>query len=224
LKQDRRQLLALSLGMTSISGLSVLLKPQKREANVVAFETMIPANFGDWEIDPSIIPIKPTPDAQANLDQIYDQLVTRTYKNSQSKQIMLTVAYGSQQTDKLKAHRQEVCYAAQGFRISELAKSSMDISNRVVPITRFMATQGYRKEPVSYWFTVGNAVVDSQFERLLSQVRYGFLGEIPDGLLVRISSLHNEPKLAYQDHDLFAAALISNLPSKDQQRFVGSIA
>ena len=221
---ERRQLF-LACGAVSATALAAsVMKPKPRAAQTIEFEQVVPSGFSGWQIDPTIIPIKPTPDAQAALDQIYDQIVNRTYKRASGERVMLSIAYGNQQTDKLKAHRQEVCYAAQGFRISNLSKQTIQVKKQGVPVTRFMATLGQRQEPVSYWFTMGDSVVDSRSQRLLLQVRHGFLGEIPDGLLVRISSIGADLKDAYQLHEEFANALIAGIAPKDQQRFIGVIA
>lgn len=224
MQSNRRQLLLSGSFLLATSASATLLKPAPRISQEIDVESAIPKSFAGWEIDPSIIPLKPTPDAQAKLDQIYDQILGRTYRRVSGERIMLTIAYGSQQTDKLKAHRQEVCYAAQGFRISELSKHSISVANVQVPVTRFMATLGQRQEPVSYWFTMGNNVVDSRFDRLITQVKHGFLGEIPDGLLVRISSISRELPSAYRAHEEFANALVGNVATNNRQRLIGSVA
>jgi EpsI family protein len=223
--QNSRRQLFLSAGfLFATSAGATLLKPTPRVSNEIDVESAIPKSFAGWEVDPSIVPLKPTPDAQAKLDQIYDQILGRTYRRQTGERIMLTIAYGSQQTDKLKAHRQEVCYAAQGFRISGLSKDKVDVANAQVPVTRFMATLGQRQEPVSYWFTMGNHVVGSRFDRLITQIKHGFLGEIPDGLLVRISSISRDLPAAYRAHDEFANALVDNVAVQHQQRLIGSVA
>jgi hypothetical protein len=48
----------------------------------VNLETMLPARFGGWRIDPSVEMVAPSPDVQANLDRIYNQTVSRAYVNA----------------------------------------------------------------------------------------------------------------------------------------------
>jgi len=83
-------------------------------------EALIPEKFGHWQVDASVVPIAPTPDVQQNLDKLYGQIVSRAYVNEQGERMMLVVAWGGDQSDSLKAHRQEVCYTAQGFTIRDL--------------------------------------------------------------------------------------------------------
>ena len=185
--------------------------------------TLIPAKFGDWVIDPTIIPIKPTPDVQANLDTIYDQIVARTYVNSKGERMMLSIAYGGSQSDDLKAHRQEVCYASQGFKITELLHDSVAFGDSAIPITRMVAVLGSRSEPVTYWFTIGDRVVLSRFERLIVQLKYGLSGEIPDGMLVRVSNISTDARGAYSAHVNFVHELIASMRKEDVPRLLGAI-
>src|SRR5205814_1223827 len=105
------------------------------------------------------------------------------------ERVMLTIAHGGDQSDALKAHRQEICYAAQGFEIHGLEHGNAAIAGRVIPVTRFVGIERDRVEPVTYWFTMGDRVVLGRAQRLRVQLASGLAGRIPDGMLVRVSSL-----------------------------------
>jgi EpsI family protein len=89
-------------------------------------------------------------------------------------------------------------------------------------VTRLLAVRGTRSEPVTYWFTMGDRVVLGRLERLMVQLRYGLSGRIPDGMLVRISSMSTQPTLAFKGHDQFVEALLGRMQQRDVQRFLGS--
>jgi len=218
------QHLIVGLAMLAAAGLSVAMKPTIKTADKgpkVNLEAMIPVEFGNWKIDPTVNQIKPTPDVQKSLDAIYDQILSRTYVNSLGDRMMLTITYGGAQTDQLKAHRQEVCYSAQGFQIKSLISQAVKIGQSTIPITRMLAVQGSRSEPVTYWFTMGDRVVLSSFERMVVQLKYGLTGEIPDGMLVRVSNLSTDPSRAYEAHIAFVRDLISHMREQDARRLVG---
>jgi EpsI family protein len=218
------QHLIVGLAMLAAAGLSIAMKPTIKTADKgpkVNLETMIPVEFGSWKVDPTVAQIKPTPDVQQNLDAIYDQILSRTYVNSLGDRMMLTITYGGAQTDQLKAHRQEVCYSAQGFQIKHLMSQAVKIGQSTIPITRMLAVQGSRSEPVTYWFTMGDRVVLSSFERTVVQLKYGLTGEIPDGMLVRVSNLSTDPSRAYEAHIAFVRDLISHMREQDARRLVG---
>lgn len=215
--------LVVGVAMLAAAGLSIALEPSPVPAERRPhLESMIPASFGDWQIDPSLAPIPPSPDVKEKLDQIYDQLVSRTYVNGAGQRIMLVVAYGGQQADTLKAHRQEVCYAAQGFQINALTSAVLDLGHSRIPVTRMVAVAGARSEPVTYWFTMGSRVVQGRAERLIVQLRYGLSGEIPDGLLVRVSSLSKGAEGEYRNHVAFLAALFAAMRPSDAARLAGT--
>lgn len=217
--------LAIGLSMFLAAGLAIAMKPHpkpKVEIQRLSLEQMIPQKFDNWSMDTTIKAIAPSPDVQTNLNKIYNQILSRTYIDSSDHRVMLTVTYGSEQTDQLKAHRQEVCYAAQGFEIRNIFKESLNLDGRAVAVTRMYAVSGDRHEPVTYWFTMGDKVVFSRFDRLMVQLKYGLTGQIPDGFLIRVSTLDQDPKHAYGVHLRFINDMIKSMSKKDEQLLIGS--
>ena len=206
--------------MLAIALAAPMLKPVPDRV-ALDLERMIPAAFGDWKLDPEDEHVAPTPDVQASLDRLYDQVLSRTYVNSQGERMMLTVAYGGDQSDALKAHRQEACYRAQGFEIFGLEHGRYATNGRDIPVTRMHAVRGDRSEPVTYWFTMGDRVVLGRLERLGVQLRHGFAGRIPDGMLVRVSSISPDPKAAYAAQESFMSGLVGAVPATQASRLVG---
>ncbi|MGH6612325.1 MAG: exosortase-associated protein EpsI, B-type [Burkholderiaceae bacterium] len=200
----------------------VLLLPKPRlETPEFDLAQIVPARFGDWRVDPSIVPIAPTPDVQANLERIYDQLLSRTYVNAQGQRVMLSIAYGGDQREALQGHLQEVCYRAQGFKVRGLQQDRIHLLGSDVPVTRLHALQGLRSEPVTYWQTMGSAVVSDRGERLLQQIVYGLRHRrVPDGMMVRVSSLDAEPQKGYALQYAFTAALLSAMDRADADRLL----
>ena len=202
---------------------AVVLKPKPLAADAaIDLEAIIPASFGEWTAQPAVAAIVPAPDVEANLARLYSQIVSRTYASARGERVMLMVAYGGDQSDALKAHRQEVCYAAQGFEIRGLAHSELPTLGKSIPITRMHAVRGRRSEPVTYWFTMGDQVVLGRLERLLVQLRYGLGGTVPDGLLVRVSTFDSDPARAYGHHGEFLGALLQGMKRSDLPRLIGS--
>lgn len=187
----------------------------------VDFESSIPKSFGDWRIDEKVIPINPSPSQKATIEQIYDQTVSRTYVNSKGQRVMLSVAYGASQTREMRAHRQEVCYAAQGFQINNLKHDVVAISGAQIPVTRMVAVHQYRTEPVTYWFTMGDGIVRSYIDRQLAQLKYAFSGLIPDGYLFRVSSIESDPEIAYTRQIEFANQLLQASTPELRQKLLG---
>jgi len=215
-------LVAALMIMTSLA--APVLKPVRAEGPSLQLESLVPRTFGDWSIDPSIVPVAPSADVQAKLDRIYSQTVSRTYVNAAGEHMMLTIAYGGDQSDALKAHRQEVCYTAQGFTIHDLHSDELAVRGGSIPVTRMLAVRGERSEPVTYWFTMGDRVVRGRVERLMVQLREGFAGGIPDGMLVRVSSISGDSRAAYAAQQAFVAELLGAMPSQQRARLAGAAA
>lgn len=219
--------LLVGLTMLAGAGLALALVHDKNMSDVsgrVDLEVAIPKSFDDWDALPSIAPVAVRTEAQEMLEKTYDQIVSRTYVNKHDGSVMMiSVAYGSQQTQELKAHRQEVCYGAQGFDISDLHIAREKVAGREITVTRMFAVNKSRKEPVTYWFTVGDSVVQSRLERFLVQMKYAFTGYVPDGLLVRVSNLSTDKEHSYKAHIEFINELLSEVPQDQLHRFVGAL-
>lgn len=211
------------VAMAGTAAATPALKPRPDSRPAPDLEQVIPSQFGDWRIDADVVAIAPSPDVQANLDRLYRQVVSRTYVNSSGERMMLTVAHGGDQSDALKAHRQEACYAAQGFEIRALEHGQLSTAGRTLPVTRMLAVKAERSEPVTYWFTMGDRVVLGRGERLRVQIENGLAGRIPDGMLVRVSSLSNDARGAFASQQAFIAAIVAALPAGEAARFVGRV-
>lgn len=216
-----RPFVVLFLAMSLTAAAAPFLRPVPVSTSI-DLESMIPTAFGGWRIDAEDVPVAPSPDVAANLSRLYRQIVSRTYVNSAGERVMLMVAYGGDQSDALKAHRQEACYAAQGFAIHDLSHGRVSVAGREVPVTRMHAVRGERSEPVTYWFTMGDRVVLGRAERLEVQLRNGLAGRIPDGMLVRVSNLTGDARGAYATHQSFVAAMVAALAPADATRFIGA--
>lgn len=219
--------LVIGIFMFAAAGMALALKPTHKVADgrpKVDLEVLIPQAFGDWKIDETIVPLIADPELQAKLDKIYNQTLTRTYINSKGERIMLSIAYGGDQSDSMAVHKPEVCYPAQGFQILKrpvVSNFSID-SGASIPVKRLVATQGARIEPITYWTTVGDKVAVNGWKWKLQQMTYGLTGKIPDGLLFRISSIQADEANAYQLQDEFTRELLHAMSPGGRQRIIGN--
>lgn len=186
-------------------------------------EKIFPAEFADWRVDVRAAMILPSPQTQAILDSIYNQTLTRTYINAAGDRIMLSVAYGGDQSDATRAHLPEVCYPAQGFQITANTKSQLVLAERTVSTRLLMSTLGQRNEPITYWLVVGDRVTVSRTDQKLAQFRLGLKGLIPDGMLVRVSSIDGDMVHGHQVQAKFLAQLADVLPEAARDRVFGTL-
>jgi EpsI family protein len=184
-------------------------------------ESLFPKQFGRWRLDTRMAVILPAPDVQARLDAIYNQVLSRTYVNADGQRVMLSVAYGGDQSDGTSAHRPEVCYPAQGFEITANTKAVQNTAGGTLPVRQLMSRLGGRNEPITYWVVVGSEVATSGIEQKLAQMRYGLRGVISDGMLVRVSSIDADMARGHALQSAFITELAGAMPSQARGRVFG---
>lgn len=224
---NRRILASVVLGaaMVSASALTGALTPTVKLAEQQGqfkLETMIPASFGQWQVDTSIVPLQADPEQQELLEKIYDQTLSRTYVDRDGQRVMLSIAYGGDQSRALQIHLPEVCYVAQGFDMLDSRDDTLDTGHGVVPVKRLVAKQNARNEPITYWITVGDKAIKSGIEQKIQRFAYGLSGKIPDGMLVRVSTIGPDAASAYQVQDRFIKDMLSVVEGRDRVRLMGA--
>lgn len=186
-------------------------------------ETMIPTQFGDWREAPLGHVQVVNPQQQELLDRLYGQVLTRAYLNSGGYRIMLSLVYGSDQRERgsLQAHKPELCYPAQGFRIESNEAGVVATRFGAIPVRRLFASTAARHEPLTYWFSVGGTPVAGRLQKRLADLRYGLTGRIPDGMLFRVSSIDRDPSRAYRQQDQFIDQLLQAIAPAERKRLSG---
>ncbi len=221
-----RRVLMLTALMGAAAVAGELMRPTQRLAEQkprIALEQQVPEAFGEWRLDRSIRPVVPDPSLQAMLDVLYSQTLARTYINARGQRVMLSIAYGSDQSNEATAvHRPEFCYSAQGFRVRGAGTSSLAIGGTHVPVARLVAQLGQRVEPITYWVTLDEAATLPGVGRKLQQIRYGLQGQIPDGMLVRVSSISPVLEESFAMQQRFLEQLHAAVPVAVRTRYFGA--
>jgi EpsI family protein len=176
---------------------------------------------GDWTVAPDIRSLVVNPETKELLQKIYSQILTRVYVNSDGRKLMLSIAYGNDQRGGLQAHKPEVCYPAQGFSLNTVSDSAIKTPYGPLSSRRLETVKGSRYEPVTYWFTMGDNRVLSTFDRRWVEIKSTLTGQIPDGLLFRVSSIDRNTAAAFKDHDQFVNQLLSSVRAQDRIRLTG---
>jgi EpsI family protein len=215
----------MGLLMASSAALTVALTPTVRIADQkgpFSLAQIVPSAFGDWHLDTTMAPLQVDPRIQAKLDKLYNQTLSRTYVNPRGQRLMLSIAYGGDQSDYMAVHKPEACYAAQGFDVTKAAAGTIATPYGAVPVKRLLAVRGSRTEPITYWVTVGDrAIRPDGLTPKLQQLRYGLTGKVPDGMLVRVSSIAADEEEQYLLQSQFIEALLAAIAAPDRTRFVG---
>lgn len=214
--------LVLLTAMAGSAYSAVLLTPKVTvQTTHVGLEQMIPKQFGDWRTLDAQGQGVVSADLQAELDKYYSELLSRTYVNSRGDRIMLSLAYGADQSKSLQVHKPEICYAAQGFKILSHQSGVVSAAGTAIPATRLDTQMGTRREPITYWIRFGDEVVSNWYEQNRARILTGLRGHIPDGILVRVSNIDGDVSRSYGVHDQFLKDLLSSVGPEGRHMLVG---
>jgi EpsI family protein len=205
--------------------LAIVVKPTDKVADhqeKFNLETMIPKQFGDWVVDNGLESLLVSPDKRLLVNKIYNQTLSRTYVRKDGQRVMLSIAYGSDQSDSMQVHKPETCYTAQGFQVVKQIDIALNVNGNSVKAKQLVAVKGDRIEPITYWIRVGNETVLGNLSQKIAQLKYTLTGYIPDGLLFRVSSIQSDELQAYDIHKMFIDDLFRVLDKDDQIKLNGT--
>lgn len=216
----------LALVMAAAAACAVALTPRQYLADLQPREPLaqlVPRAFGDWRVDDGVRPLQPSSDLQQIIARTYTETLARTYRHRDGRRVMLSVAYGRNQHKGMNTHRPEVCYPAQGFHlVAPGVPGPLHLGDRRIDAVRLVAAMGPRVEPITYWLMVGDEITRFGAAQRWVVVRRGLLhGEIPDGVLVRVSSIDADAAAAFALHEAFIRDLLDGLGPARRPRLLG---
>jgi len=195
-------------------------KDNKKALPSIDLEQIVPTQFGQWRMVEA--PVQAVnPQTQAILDRLYSQILARTYVHQNGYAIMLSLAYGADQRGSLEAHKPEVCYPAQGFTVDSTEVSALDTGFGQISAKRLATHLGSRHEPLIYWFTLGSHNVQSRLSKRIVELKMAITGQIPDGLLFRVSSIDKDTPHAWERQAEFVRDLMAHVTPDARTRLTG---
>lgn len=219
-----RRACLLTTGMVGVAALAAVAKHRTdtggRRSTPPNLEANIPATWQGWQLLPAA-PQVVNPQTKQLLDKLYSEVVTRTYINAEKYAVMLSVAYGHDQRGGLEAHRPEVCYPAQGFLLHEQLDATLATPFGEVQARRLRTSLGARIEPITYWFAMADLLNASAWDRRVAQARALLTGSIPDGILMRVSSIDPDPLRAWRVQGQFINTMLNATPPTTRDRLLG---
>lgn len=219
---SRRSLL-IAAAMTSVAAATAATRmalSDGRKASPPQLARIVPSGFDGWRELPAA-PSVVSAQTQDMLQSIYNEILTRVYVANDRYQVMLSIAYGGDQRGMLRAHKPEVCYPAQGFKLLDSADTTLDTAFGVIPTRTLRTVLGARNEPVMYWFAYAGRTSASAWERRLQSLRLTLTGQVPDGLLFRVSSIDADAARAWQRQGEFVRALLEACTPTARARLAG---
>lgn len=149
-------------------------------------EALVPKRFDGWQFLSASGLVLPPKDQLS--DKIYSQLLTRTYIRGDDH-VMLLIAYSAQQDGTVQVHRPEVCYPASGFTLTRNVLHEVGLGPKLeIPTRYIVADRLSYVEQMLYWTRIGPYFPGRWLEQREAVAKSNLKGDIPDGVLVRIST------------------------------------
>lgn len=223
-RQRRKALAFVAAAMASGAG-AMALVPRAGVAEMTAalpLETLFPAAFRTWKIDPDVLPLEVGAELRKVIAESYDQTLSRTYVNAHDYRVMLSVAYGGRRNQGMDIHRPEVCYPAQGLALRRDTREEVVAFDRDrLSLKRLVAGTGARNEPISYWLVIGHDVASFGYGHRIALLKYGLTGHVPDGMLIRVSSIDDDEPGAFAAQDVFLRDMLDAMAPDFRRRILG---
>ena len=187
-------------------------------------EDVVPHQFGDWvEVTEGLGSTVVNPEQQYAINNLYTQTVSRVYEQrTTGRRVMLSVAYGDNQSFSKQLHRPEACYSSQGFNIEKVYEEKLQVNNQSIAVNRMLATIGSRVEQVTYWIRIGDGLISGPPTALnIARLKMSLKGYITDGLLFRVSEVNENQQDAHLLEDQFIHEFLGALSPAQQNILVG---
>lgn len=172
-----------------------------------SLKQLMPERIGPWVHQPLADVL--IPQGEAVEDRTYDDLFTAYYTTAAGAGVMLLIAYGSAQVGDTELHRPEVCYPAAGFSLARWPDVTLRFAREPVRAAVMTATAPERIEQMLYWSRIGRDFPTTSLEQRWSVLRQTLRGVVPDGVLVRMSTIDGDRESGLAVLERFAADMIS---------------
>lgn len=220
----RRRALVLAVSMGAAAAVAGFGKPVPRDDAAAAsldLDNLLPREFGDWRVDAAAEAFVRPAAQQGKVYKVYDQVLERTFINSAGQRIMVSAAFGREQSAGMQMHRPEVCYPGGGFQVEGVEPVQLTLAGQTVAATRLHAFLPGRSEPITYWTVLGDVVVTDSTAFRLRQLSFGVRRRLLDGLLMRVSSIDSQPARAYALQSRFADELVRAMRPAERVKVIG---
>ncbi|MFN3915212.1 MAG: exosortase-associated protein EpsI, B-type [Aquabacterium sp.] len=230
LSKGKTPLIQIALCIALLGGAhvsAVVAKPDQYWADVIkgpTYESIIPEQFGDWVHVPDQNRGVVNPVQEEELMKLYTETVAKLYVHKPTgRALMLSIAYGRDQSTDVQIHTPEECYPSQGFKVKSRALHDVQTDYGPIKAVRMETTLGVqRKEPLTYFIRVGDSVVRGSKERNLSRLEMALQGYLVDGMLFRVSEITTDSSSSFKLQDKFIKDLMNSVGSESRKRLVGS--
>ena len=205
---------------------AIFAKPTDLWADVIkgpTYESITPEAFGDWVHLPNRNSRVVNPVQEEELMKLYSETVSKTYLHKPTgRAIMLSIAYGRNQSTDVQIHTPEQCYPSQGFRVDSRRDHEVNTPFGAIKSVQLETSMGgMRKEPLTFFLRVGDTVARGSKERNLARLQMALHGYLIDGMLFRVSEITSDSATSFALQDKFINDLLKSVSEANRERLIG---
>lgn len=184
-------------------------------------DALIPPRIADWRWVSNVGVVTTT---ETSDEDGYDQQLKRVYAAPDLPRVMLLIAYGSTQGGSLQLHRPETCYPGQGFGLTGFRDVDLALASSpgTVHARAFTARRDDRIERLLYWTRIASAFPRNTAEEYRAILSSVVAGTVPDGILVRVSTLGDDIPASDRALARFAEAMVAATSPPARALLVGN--
>jgi len=170
----------------ALLGGSTLLWGRRRALPEGGLAALVPKQIGGWRVVGTYGVV--VAEEGTGPTGPYDDLLTRIYESQTLPPITLLIAYVASQRADVRLHRPEACYPAAGFSLSNHEVVRFRLAGTpMISAQMILAESAMRTEQLLYWTRVGNEFPTSNVAQIGAFFHGNLAGDMPDGVLVRLS-------------------------------------
>lgn len=216
--------LAVALMLASV-GVAEALKPDQYWADHIGepdYNTVVPMQFGEWQGLPNVASRVVNPVQEEGLKRIYSQTFARAFLHKPTGRVlMLSIAYGRDQSNDTQLHTPDQCYPSQGFKVTDRKEVSVPSAFGDLKAVQLQTSLGSERiEPLTYFVRVGDRVARGSRDRNLTRIRMAVKGYLVDGTLVRVSEITRRDD-AHRLQEQFIGDLVRALKPENRRYMIG---
>ncbi len=221
---------ALAIIITLLLGSAVLLvevrKNQSDKGAMPDLQRMVNVHPDGWT---AIASAFVDPRWNESMKGDYDLVAAQAFQRGDGKKVIVVMTW-SRDGIRRAGHSQQMCYQAGGFTVTPPKSATVTTKAGKQDLIAFTANHGKQIEDVMYWRITGgktdistgqSRLVALRFDRL-NRLAQHILGDMPDNLMVRVSSERSAPDEPATAQIDYIKGFLEMLPNSDRKLVMGT--
>ncbi len=223
---NRYSALAIATGLLLFSSILLIEVKEYRNSNVTKpdLQRLINLHPDGWT---AIVSPFVDPRWNETLKSDYDLVAAQAFQRGDGKKVVVVMTWSRDGMSR-PGHLQQVCYQSSGFTVTPTKVVTVATKAGKQDVIAFTGTHGNLIEDVLYWRITGGttdivAATSRHFGRVdkLNRLLSIIKGDIPDNLMVRVSSVRSTPDQPATAQIDYIKGFLEKLSPNDRKLIMG---